>query len=70
MLIQVRSAVDNNGKKIRLQPTKLVVAPGNVFQAEVLLKSVLRSGTGDDGDSVLHYLYARHAFAHPSRGRA
>jgi hypothetical protein len=34
MLIQVRQAVDNNGKKIRLQPTKLVIAPGNVFQAE------------------------------------
>ena len=48
MLIQVRQAVDNNGKKIRLQPTKLIVAPGNVFQAEVLLKSVLRTGTANN----------------------
>jgi len=48
MLIQVRNAVDNNGKKIRLQPLKLVVAPGNVFQAEVLLKSVLRAGTANN----------------------
>lgn len=48
MLIQVRQAVDNNGKKIRLQPLKLVVAPGNVFQAEVLLKSVLRAGTANN----------------------
>jgi hypothetical protein len=48
MLIQVRQAVDNNGKKIRLQPTKLVVAPGNTFQAEVLLKSVLRAGTANN----------------------
>ena len=48
MLIQIRQAVDNNGKKIRLQPTKLVVAPGNVFQAEVLLKSVLRAGTANN----------------------
>ena len=48
MLIQVRQAVDNNGKKIRLQPVKLVVAPGNVFQAEVLLKSVLRTGTANN----------------------
>jgi len=48
MLIQIRQAVDNNGKKIRLQPTKLVVAPGNVFQAEVLLKSVLRTGTANN----------------------
>ena len=45
MLIQIRQAVDNNGTKIRLVPRQLVVAPGNVFQAEVLLKSVLRAGT-------------------------
>lgn len=44
-LIQIRKAVDNTGKKIRLEPKKLVVAPDNVFQAEVLLKSVLRAGT-------------------------
>jgi hypothetical protein len=48
MLIQIRGSVDNNGKKIRLQPRKLVVAPGNVFQAEVLLKSVLRTGTANN----------------------
>jgi hypothetical protein len=48
MLIMVRSAVDNNGKKIRLQPKKLVIAPSNIFQAEVLLKSVLRAGTNNN----------------------
>ncbi len=48
MLIQVRSAVDNNGKKIRLVPDQLVVAPNNIFQAEVLLKSVLRTGTANN----------------------
>lgn len=48
MLIQIRQAVDNNGKKIRLQPLKLVVSPGNVFQGEVLLKSVLRAGTANN----------------------
>jgi hypothetical protein len=48
MLIQVRQAVDNNGKRIRLVPRQLVVAPGNVFQAEVLLKSVLRTGTANN----------------------
>lgn len=48
MLIQIRSAVDNNGKRIRLVPKQLVVAPGNVFQAEVLLKSVLRAGTANN----------------------
>ena len=48
ILIQIRNAVDNNGKRIRLNPTKLVVSPSNVFQAEVLLKSVLRAGTGNN----------------------
>ena len=48
MLIQIRQAVDNNGKKIRLVPRQLVVAPGNVFQAEVLLKSVLRAGNANN----------------------
>jgi len=48
MLIQVRQAVDNNGKRIRLVPRQLVVAPGNIFQAEVLLKSVLRTGNANN----------------------
>ena len=48
MLIQIRQAVDNNGKKIRLVPRQLIVAPGNVFQAEVLLKSVLRAGNANN----------------------
>ena len=48
MLIQVRKAVDNNGKKIRITPQKLVIAPDNAFQAEVLLKSVLRAGTANN----------------------
>jgi hypothetical protein len=48
MLIQIRQAVDNNGKRIRLVPKQLVVAPGNVFQAEVLLKSVLRAGNANN----------------------
>ena len=48
MLIQIRKAVDNNGKKIRLQGKKLVISPDNVFQGEVLLKSVLRAGTNNN----------------------
>lgn len=43
MLIQIRGAVSNEGKKIRLTPRRLVVAPSNQFQAEVVCKSVLRS---------------------------
>ncbi len=48
LLIQIRNAVDNNGKRIRLTPRKIVSGPSNVFQAEVLLKSVLRAGTADN----------------------
>ena len=48
ILIQIRQAVDNNGKKIRLEPKKLVVSPSNFFQAEVLLKSALRTGTNNN----------------------
>jgi hypothetical protein len=48
LLIQIRQAVDNNGKKIRLVPRQLIVAPGNIFQAEVLLKSVLRTGNANN----------------------
>lgn len=48
MLIQIRNAVDNNGKRIRLTPKKIVSGPSNVFQAEVLLKSVLRTGSANN----------------------
>lgn len=48
MLIQIRKAEDSNGKKIRITPKKLIISPDNVFQAEVLLKSVLRSGTANN----------------------
>jgi hypothetical protein len=48
MLIQIRNAKDSNGKAIRLMPQKLIVSPSNLFQAEVILKSVLRSGTANN----------------------
>lgn len=48
MLIQIRNAVDNNGKRIRLTPMQIVSGPSNVFQAEVLLKSVLRAGSANN----------------------
>ena len=44
-LIQVRQAQDSRGKRIRLTPKQLIVHPSNMLQAEVLLKSVLRTGT-------------------------
>jgi hypothetical protein len=49
MLILLRTnGVDNNNKKIRLMPQKLVVAPANELQATVLLNSVLRTGTNNN----------------------
>lgn len=48
MLIQIRNAVDNNGKRIRLTPTQIVTGPSNVFQAQVLLESALRTGTANN----------------------
>ena len=48
LLIQIRSAVSNEGKRIRLQPVKLVVSPSNMLQAEVVTKSVLRSGAANN----------------------
>lgn len=48
LLIQIRNATDNNGKRIRLNPRQIVTGPSNVFQAEVLLKSVLRAGNANN----------------------
>ena len=48
MLVQIRQAVDNNGKKIRLMPRAITCAPANVFQAETILKSPLRTGTANN----------------------
>jgi hypothetical protein len=48
MLIQIRQANDPRGKKIRLTPKKLTVSPSNYFQAQVLLRSVLRTGTANN----------------------
>lgn len=48
MCIQIRQAQDNNGKRINLTPQALVTSPQNYFQAEVILKSALRTGTNNN----------------------
>jgi hypothetical protein len=48
LLIQIRGAVDNNGKKIRLTPKKIVTSPSNEMQAEVILNSALRTGSANN----------------------
>lgn len=44
----VRQAQDSRGKKIRLSQKRLLVSPSNMLTAEVLLNSVLRSGTNNN----------------------
>ncbi len=48
MLVQIRQATDNNGKRIRLMPRAITCGPSNVFQAETILKSALRTGTANN----------------------
>lgn len=48
MLIQIRNAVDNNGKRIRLTPQQIVGGSSQMFQGEVLVKSALRTGTNNN----------------------
>lgn len=45
LLIQMRSAIDSTGRKVRVEPYKIVCSPSNLLQAEVLLKSLLRTGS-------------------------
>lgn len=47
-MITIRQASDSRGKKIRITPKQLIVHPSNIMQAEVILKSVLRSGTSNN----------------------
>ena len=47
-LITIRQAKDARGKAIRLSPKQIIVAPANMLNAEVILNSVLRSGTSNN----------------------
>jgi len=53
LITQVRLAVDGRGKFIELSPDKLVVAPANTYNAGRILKSVLRSGTGNNDANIV-----------------
>ena len=46
--IQIRQAKDARGKAIRVIPKQLIVHPANGMVAEVLLNSVLRTGTNNN----------------------
>lgn len=47
-LIQTRRTQDWTGRRIHINPDKLVVSPENEYQGEVILKSVLRTGTANN----------------------
>lgn len=47
-LITVRRAKDSRGKYIRLTPKRLIVDPTNMLNAEVILNSVLRTGSANN----------------------
>lgn len=44
MLTQIRKAQDNDLKRVRISPQKLVVSPDNEWQAEIITKSALSTG--------------------------
>src|SRR5215468_4420574 len=43
-LTQIRRAQDNDLKRVRITPRKLIVAPDNEWQAEIITKSALSTG--------------------------
>lgn len=47
-LITIRQSQDARGKKIRLTPKQIVIHPANIMAAEVILNTVLRSGTANN----------------------
>ena len=47
-MIQIRQTKDSRGKSIRVTPKQLLVHPSNMMVAEVLLNSVLRTGTNNN----------------------
>jgi hypothetical protein len=75
LAIQIMQAQNTRGLKISIKPRKLIVAPGNAFTAQRILKSELQTGTGNndinairsmglfpDGYCVNHYLTDADAF--------
>lgn len=57
LVIQISQALDDRGKTIAMRPKKLVVAPGNMFEAKRILKSEMRSGTADNDLNALKGMF-------------
>ena len=60
MVIQMASARDDAGNHIYVTPGKLIVSPSNMLQAQVIMKSVLRS---NDANNAINPVRTFGAFA-------
>ncbi len=56
LLIQIHNAVDNDGKRITLTGKELLVNPANMFQGEVILKSVLTPSNANNALNAINSL--------------
>lgn len=56
LLIQIHNMVDNDGKRIALTGKELLVNPANMFQGEVILKSVLAPGNANNALNPINSL--------------
>lgn len=48
-----------------MESKSIAVSLCTLFAISMLLLAFIANGTGDDGDSVAHYLFAHYAFKHP-----
>jgi len=51
--------------RITLKEDKYAICAMAVFSIVIFLIAFLTKGTCDEGDSIMHYLFAKYAFAHP-----
>jgi hypothetical protein len=56
LLIQIHNTVDNDGKRITLTGKELLVNPANMFQGEVILKSILAPGSANNALNPINSL--------------
>jgi len=57
LTIQISQAVNDRGLQIAIRPKKLIVAPGNMFEAKRILKSELQSGTANNDINAIRGMF-------------
>ena len=57
LAIQISQATNDRGLQIAIRPKKLIVAPGNMFEAKRILKSELRSGTAENDINAIRGMF-------------